>query len=81
MVDVQLSKDGTTLALTAPIVTGSTFTYTVKLVSFARNDSGIYVCTANVQTQPNSIYLTGNIPETMDTIPLYTGYTSIVHLA
>lgn len=75
MMDVQLTKDGMTLALTGPIVTGSTLNYTIKLDSFGRNDSGIYVCTANGRTQRNSIYLTGNIPETMDTIPLSTGYT------
>ena len=75
MVDVQLTKDGVALVLTDPVVNGSTFIYTVKLDSFGRNDSGIYVCIATVQPQPNSTYLTGDIPETRDTILLSTGYT------
>ena len=79
MVDVWMFKDETTLALTGPTMIGSTFTYTVKLDSFGRNDSGIYACTATVQPQPNSMYLTGIIPETMDTIPLSTGYNSLEH--
>ena len=48
MVDTQLSRDGTILDLTGPVVSGTTFTYTTQLNSFGRNDSGIYAYTANV---------------------------------
>ena len=60
MVDAQLSRDGTTLALTGPTVAGTTFTYTIQLDSFGRNDSGNYTCTATVRPQPTSTYLTGS---------------------
>ena len=60
MVDAQLSRDGTLLALSGPTVTGTTFTYTIQLDSFGRNDSGNYTCTATVRPQPTLAYLTGN---------------------
>ena len=50
MVDAQLSRDGTPLALTDPTVTGTTFTYTTQLDSFGRSDSGNYTCTATITT-------------------------------
>ena len=59
MVDTQLSWNGTTLGLPDPVMSGTTFTYTIRLDSFGRNDSGIYVCTANVMLQQPSAYLTG----------------------
>ena len=59
MVDVQMSKDGTMLAPTGPIVTGTTFTYTIQLDSFGRRDSGNYTCTATVSLRQPSTYLTG----------------------
>ena len=59
MVDTQLSRDGTTLDLVDPVVSGTTFTYTIQLNSFGRNDSGDYVCTANVTLLQPSTYLTG----------------------
>ena len=61
MVDAQLSRDGTPLTLTGPTVTGTTFTYTIQLDSFGRNDSGNYTCSATVtRVQPTSTYLTGS---------------------
>ena len=59
MVDAQLSRDGTILNPTGPIVTGTTFTYTIRLDTFGRNDSGNYNCTANVTLLQSSIYLAG----------------------
>ena len=59
MVDKQMSRNGTTLDLTGPVVTGTTFTYTIRLDSFGRNDSGIYACTANVTLLQPSTFLTG----------------------
>ena len=60
MVDVQLSRDETPLALPRVTVTGTTFTYTTVVNSFGRNDSGNYTCTATVRPQPSATYLTGN---------------------
>ena len=59
IVDTQLSRDGTTLDLTGPVESGTAFTYTIQLDSFARNDSGNYICTATVRPQQPSTYLTG----------------------
>ena len=59
MVDTQLSRDGTTLDLTGPVVSGTTFLYTIQLNSFGRNDSGMYTCTATVRLQQSSTYLIG----------------------
>ena len=59
MVDVQLSKDGTKLALIGPTVTGTTFTYTTQLNSFGKSDFGNYTCTATIRPLPSLIYLTG----------------------
>ena len=58
-VNAQLSKDGTRLALTGPIVTGTTFTFTTELNSFQRSDFGNYTCTATIRPQSTSVYLTG----------------------
>ena len=60
MVDAQLSRDGTQLALTGLTVTGTTFTYTTAVNSFGRSDSGNYTCTATIRPRPSSTYLTGN---------------------
>ena len=60
MVDAQLSRDETTLPLTGPTVTGTTFTYTIQLNSFEWNDSGNYTCTATVRPHSTSVYLTGS---------------------
>ena len=56
LVDAQLSRDGTPLALTGnPVVAGTIFTYTMQLDSFGKSDSGNYTCTATVRS--NSTYL------------------------
>ena len=60
MVDAQLSRDGTPLALTGLTVTGTIFTYTTAVNSFGRSDAGNYTCTATVRPRPSSTYLTGN---------------------
>lgn len=59
MMDTQLFRDGTPLALIGPAVTGTPFTYTTKLNSFGRSDSGNYTCTATVRPQPTSIWIHG----------------------
>ena len=53
-VEAQLSRDGTPLTLTDPTMTGTTFTYTILLDSFSRNDSGNYTCTVTVRPRPTS---------------------------
>ena len=61
MVDAQLSRDDTPLTLTDPTVTGTTFTYTIQLDSFGRDNSGNYTCSATViRVQSSSTYLTGS---------------------
>ena len=60
LVDTQLSRNGTLLALTGPAVTGTTVTYTTQLNSFGRSDSGNYTCTATVRPQPSSTFITGS---------------------
>ena len=73
MVDTQLSQpDGTLLTLISLAVTGTTFTYTTKLNSFGRSNSGNYTCTATVRPQPTSTYLTGT-GMVMDTARITTG--------
>ena len=57
MVDVQLSRDGTPLALASPTINGMTFIYTTQLNLFGRSDSGNYTCTATVRPQPTVTYL------------------------
>ena len=59
IVDAQLSRDETPLTLTGSTVTGTTFTYTIQLDSFGRNDSGNYTCSATVRPKPTSSYLVG----------------------
>ena len=58
VVDAQLTRDGTTLDVTGPKGTGTTFTYTIQLESFERDDSGNYTCIAIVRPQQSSTYLT-----------------------
>ena len=60
MVEAQLSRNGTALAIASRSITGTTFTYTTQLNSFGRSDSGNYTCTATVRPQPTAVYLTGN---------------------
>ena len=60
VVEAQLSRNGTSLAIASISVTGTTFTYTTQLSSFERSDSGDYTCTATIWPQPTAVYLTGN---------------------
>ena len=66
MVDTQLYRDGTPLALTEPTIRDTTFTYTTQINSFGRSDSGSYTCTATVGPELALTYVTGN--ETLSAI-------------
>ena len=78
MVDAQLSRDGTPLALPNVTVTGTTFTYTTVVNSFERSDSGNYTCTATVRPQPTATHLTGT--ETLESnINIRAGKYSFTH--
>ena len=60
MVNAQLFKDESSLALTGQIVTaGTVFTYTTQLNPFQNSDFGNYTCSATIEPQPTSIYLRG----------------------
>ena len=72
MVDAQLSRDGTPLAMTNPTVSGTSFIYTTQLNSFGSNDSEKYTCTATIRPQPTSTYLTG-MATMSDTARIITG--------
>ncbi len=74
MVSAQMYKDdGTSLALTDPIVTGSTFTYTTQLKSFERNDFGNYTCIATIRPRPISTHLTGTSTILSDSLIIEAG--------
>ena len=60
LVYAQLSRDGTTLALTGPTVVGTRFIYSFHIKSFTVCDSGNYICTATVSPRFVSPYITGN---------------------
>ena len=60
MVEAQLSRNGTALALPSLSVSGTTFTYTTQLDSFGRSDSGNYTCNVTIRPQLTAVYLTGN---------------------
>ena len=75
-VDAQIFREGISLNLTDMQSNGTTFTYTINLGSFGRNDSGNYSCKAMVKPHENSTYLTGNITIT-DNTKLSTGKKSI----
>ena len=59
MVDAQLSRDGTLLTLTGPLVTGTAYTFTATVDFFSESDAGNYTCSATVSPQPSSQHLTG----------------------
>ena len=72
IVNAQLTKDGTPLAVDGPRVSDTIITYTAQLNSFQRSDFGNYTCTATIRPQPSSTYLTGT--DTLsDTLTLKAG--------
>ena len=55
IVETELSRERTLhiLTLSDPMINGTTYTYTRRLESFGRNNSGDYICTATVKPGPN----------------------------
>ena len=80
-VDAQLSRDGTLLTLTGPIVTGTTLTYTRRFEPFGRNDSGNYTCLATLRPQSSLIYLTGNETLLSDSVSIKAGMSNDIAVA
>lgn len=74
-VDVQFFRNTIPLAPADLQLNSTTFTYTMYLDSFVRNDSGNYMCRATVTPHENSTHLTGNITITSST-DLSTGEQS-----
>ena len=60
MVDAQLSRDGTTLAITGPTMTCTRFTFSSLITSFEMSNVGDYLCTATVSLHSAQTYITGN---------------------
>ena len=80
-VDAQLSRNGSTLTLTGPVLSGTRLSYTYRIESFEVNNTGEYVCTAAVSpSQSSSPYITGSAAlTTKETIAFGTNvyyYTS-----
>ena len=60
-VDTQLFRNGTTLALAGPLVSGTRLSYTFRIESFKMNNIGEYVCTVAVSpSQSSSPDITGS---------------------
>ena len=72
-IEVQLSRNGTPLTLNGPTVSGTTYTYTRWFESFGRSDSGNYTCTATIQPQQTSTYLTGDETLQSESISIKAG--------
>ena len=53
------TPDGLVLDLTDPVMSGTSYTFTTEVSSFDDSDVGNYTCTATVNAQPPSTYLTG----------------------
>ena len=60
MVEAQFIKPGgTMLSLANPVISGTTFSYSIEVKDFDDNDFGSYTCSVTVRPRPSSLYLTG----------------------
>ena len=60
MVVAQLTRpDGTTLDLSSPGISGTTYNFITRVNSFGDSDVGNYLCTATVIPGPTATFLTG----------------------
>ena len=60
MVVAQLTRpDGTTLDLSSPEISGTTYNFITRVNSFGDSDVGNYLCTATVTPRPTATLLTG----------------------
>ena len=64
MVDAQLSRDGTMMALTGPNIPGTRFIFSSQIMSFEMCNVGDYICTATVSLRSAQTYITGNATAT-----------------
>ena len=54
-----VTPDGLVLDLTDPVMSGTSYNFIAEVNSFDDSDVGSYTCTAIVNAQPPSAYLTG----------------------
>ena len=60
MVTAQLTgPDGSVLALSGPVISGTNFTYTARVSSFGDSDAGNYTCNATIRPQSSLTFLSG----------------------
>ena len=65
VVDAQLSRDGTPVPLTGPMVSDKTFSYIFQIESFETNDSGNYTCSATVQSNSAFLNMSDSLSHTL----------------
>ena len=60
VVNASLTRpDGSTLLLSNPLISDTTYSFITQVNSFGDSDVGNYTCTATIGPQPSSIFLTG----------------------
>ena len=60
MMNVSLIKpDGSSLDIYNPVISGKTYSFIVRMISFDDTDFGNYTCTVTVKPQPSSTFLIG----------------------
>ena len=63
---------------TGPVVTaGTNFIYTIQLNPFQSSDFGNYTCSATIEPQPTSVYLSGVYHIMSDTLNIKPGTFTI----
>jgi hypothetical protein len=77
-VEAELFRDGTPLALDAPIMRGSRFIFESAVCSFRDSNVGSYNCTATVSPAPSSQFLTGTGQGTSPLVTLTIGKQSSI---
>ena len=60
MMNVSLIKpDGSSLDIYNPVISGKTYSFTTRVISFGDTDFGNYTCTVTVRPQSSSTFLIG----------------------
>ena len=74
--EVTLSRDEYTVVnLSEAAIYGTTSTYTHQIVSFNRNNSGNYSCTATARPHPSSVFINGSDVSRSGVLRVTTGKT------